>query len=271
MRWICLVAVVALTLTRTQRSFGSDLPRRSEETSALVGKAIKAAGGTKILREIKGARGQAQATCWVDGVPCLKLSSRFYYTAPDKFRIDMTIAPSQALRSETHAAPGNVDRLVFVLNGQSGWGRSESSGNQVRIMDDEGKQMVKEWLYQLRLTLDPTSLQERGLTVTNLGGHKLRGEAAHGVLVSRPGYGDARFFFDDARGRLFERITWEDPLLGKEKILVHCAFRDYRVADGVTFPSTWTFTCGGCKLRELTITELRFFKTPLEERLFSRR
>jgi hypothetical protein len=209
-----------------------------QDCRAIVGKAIKAVGGSERLAEFKAQTWKEKGTFYGEGA-AQPYTGTYTVGWPDQFRMEIEGV------------------FTLVLNGDKG---SFKEGGKTQEMTKEQVAQQKESQYAGWVTtLLP--LKEKDFQLSSLGESKVGNRAVVGVKVTHPGHNDVKLYFDKENGLLLRsEYRFKDARTGKESEIVSTG-GDFKEFNGVKFPTKIDMKRDGKNFVEAQILEVK----PLEK------
>jgi hypothetical protein len=247
MRQLCAAVAIAALLTAAMAS--------DDAARGVIEKAIKAQGGADKVAKLRVARIKVEGTISLaPGQPGIPFVLEDWWQMPDQYKTTARFELGGKKVTQTQA-----------LDGQSGWMQIDGV---TQTMPKEAVAEMREQKYAE--DLDRLGfLAAKGIDITLLGGAKVGGREAVGVLVKAKGHRDVKLYFDKESGLLAKREHKVlDSGTGKE-VTQEVVFGDYRETDGLKHYRTLTAYRDGKKWVEAKVVELEFFDR-LDKKVFAR-
>jgi hypothetical protein len=226
---------------------------------AVIDKAIQAVGGETKLAEIKGALWKSKLT-YEGPVGKIEVTGDYTVQLPDRARVEVSdLANAKRLRR------------LLVVNGARGW---ERTGDLTHDMPKEMLEDSQEANYHTELTLIPLALRNSKLRLARLPEVKVGDRAAVGLKVSHPNHREVRLYYDKENGQLLKSETherrWGKDGKAIKEVIVEAFYSDYRDVDGVRLPFKSRNLQDGKPYVDMEMTEVKWLKEKLEDRVFGR-
>ena len=231
-------------------------PARAEDKgqpSAIIDKAITAAGGEANLAKWKAATWKSKGTFYGlgDGLP---YTSETAVAWPDRIRT--------AIDAEFN---GQKFMIVNVFNKDKGW--TKMGGDSMALegdrLDEQKEEVYAAWVQTVLPLRDTT------FTLTSLGDSKVDGKAVAGVKVASKGRRDISLFFDKETGLLakIDRKV-KDVQGGGDEVAQETILSDYKEIDGTKHPMKVTIKRDGKKYIEQENSDMKI-ADKLDDKLFA--
>ena len=188
----------------------------TDQTRAIIAKAIQAHGGKEAVQKLKAMTWKADGTM-IFGNNKQPYQATYYWQAPDKFRFDMAVNLG-----------GNAGTFTVIVNGDRGW---EKFGDRTRVMDGRSLKGLRQTCYMIYLsTLAP--LLDPSLQISAVSELQRDGRTLVGIKVGHDRFNDVSLYFDRDTGLLaMARTTIFTNLLGRETEQ-ESLYEDYTKANG---------------------------------------
>jgi hypothetical protein len=238
MRTICSLLLAVTALAGQTSPLAADDP---DKARALLGRAVKAAGGAKNLARNRAIVAEGKGTYYGMGSP-LACTADGAVQFPDRKRIELKL-DFQGM---------NVS-YVRVVAGSKGW--ISLQGN-TRAMDKEELADAREDVYyDWVTTLAP--LRDKAFRLTPLEAIQVDGKGAEGIKVAHKGHGEVRLYFDKESGLLVKgERSVHDKLKGKD-VVEESYYSDYKNINGAERPRKRTVKRAGKPFLKVEFTDVK--------------
>jgi hypothetical protein len=174
-------AAVGLVLAAAGASRAED----QKAITAVIDKAIKAAGGEAKLKKL-------QAATWKNKGKVKEGGKEI------KFSMDASAQGLDQCRMELTAEVNGMERSVtLVFNKDKAWGKDP---NQVRALPKDAIPILRGNIYALRLAQLLHPLKDKAYKLTSLGELKIGDIQTIGIKAARKGFPEVDFYFDKKTG-----------------------------------------------------------------------
>lgn len=249
MRRMVIGAIVGLTLAALAASRAQDAP------TALLDKAMQAAGGEAKLAKLQGIMLKGKGVYHEAGGQNMPFTGTWYYQGVDKYRQYMEM---EVMKKKTME--------LRVVNGDKGW--TKDGPLEAQIMDKDELGAEKENIYfNWVTTLAPLKSKEFKLTAADE--IKVEGKAAAGLLVARKGQRDIKLYFDKETNFLVKTERKVKDLSTRKEVLEEMYFSKVKDVDGIKLPLKYSVKWDGQLQADAEMTEAKA-ADKLDEKLFAK-
>jgi hypothetical protein len=210
------------------------------EVKALLDKAIKAAGGEEKLTKFKAGTSKLKGKLHAMG-QAIEIAGEYALQLPDRLRVEIDFE-----------IMGMKFKSVQIFNGDKGW---ISVNGMTMEIDKDMVAEGQEGLHALAVT-QLVPLKDKAYKLTLLGESKLGDRTVVGVQVARKGQRDVNLFFDKEKYLLLKSEHRTKDMNGAE-VNQETVYGDYKVADGMAYPTKLTIKQDGKDFLEAEITEYK--------------
>jgi photosynthetic reaction center cytochrome c subunit len=214
-----------------------DVHANQPTAEQILDKYLAAVGGAEALKKIK-TRVQKGT---IDAMG-MQFPIEVYSEAPEK-RVSIS-----------HPQGG---ASVTAFNGEVGWLSIPGGVHRMTALEREGARIDAEFYF-------PARIREMYKEFHVMPDEELNGHATIVVAASAPGRPPLRLYFDHENGLLLRLIRYTETALGRNPVQIE--YGDFREADGVKIPYSWTLTRtnGSFTIRVQQLQQ----NVPLDESLF---
>jgi len=218
-------------------------PAAEDEAKAVIDKAIKAHGGSDLLKKFQASRTKSKGNIELAGG--IVFTSEAAIQSPDKFK--------ETVELEVN---GNKATVITVYDGKKGW--LSVNGNTME-MDDKVLEATKEALHGMQI-MRMVFTNNKDCEYSPLGEMKVNDQPAVGVKVSAKGHKDVNLYFDKKTGLLakVEKQT-VDAMTGKE-VAEERIITEYQEIDKVQVAKKVTINRDGKKFMEAESLEVKMLE-----------
>ncbi len=212
------------------------------EMRALVGKAIKAAGGRDKLAKTSAATVKGKGTVSVNG---MEIALTF----------DLSLQDLHQAKLEMQAeVNGNNETFILVIDGGQGWIKGK---DRIEKAPRDLLDIFRPNLYVLRLAQRLTPLLDRDVTLSPLGEIKVGDRPAVGLKVTRKGQADVSLFLDKKTLLPVKCEFQVKEMKDGQEIGYEYLFDTPKELDGIKHFSKLTFNRDGKKMFEMELGEVK--------------
>jgi hypothetical protein len=213
-----------------------------KDATAILDKAIKAAGGEEKLSKIKFFTVKTKGVLTIMG-------------NDNEFTTTATHEGLDRLRSEFSGKFGDNDfKAVAVINGDKGWSKF---GDMDTEMDEKRLKDEKRRNYLSVVSTLVIFAKGKGFKVDTAGEEKVGDKPAAVLKVTGPDQQDFKLFFDKESGLLVKQMASVPEFGGEGEFMQEATYSDYKEFEGIKRPTKFELRRDGEKFLASEVVEFK--------------